>query len=166
MENRPANRYTYELKTVSIRCCDSQPAEEDTIKGDPIAGDPETAEKIIRSILSNLDEDQEHFGILAMDGVHRVIGFKILSSGTRNQTPVDPARLFRVALQLEAAGLILFHNHPSGQLEPSRDDLDLTKRIVKAGNIIGIGVNDHVITGRGDDSLSLRRSRPALFAAC
>lgn len=109
-------------------------------------------------------ERREVFGFLTVDGRHRLIRSHEHSLGTRTQAPVDPAELFRRALGDGAAGVMLFHNHPSGQLEPSRDDLDLTRRLVRAGEIVGVAVWDHVIVGCGQ-WLSLRRSRPALFSA-
>lgn len=107
-------------------------------------------------------ERREVFGFLTVDGRHRLIRSHEHSLGTRTQAPVDPAALFRRALSDGAAGVLLYHNHPSGQLEPSRDDLDLTRRLVRAGEVIGVAVWDHVIVGRGQ-WLSLRRSRPGLF---
>jgi DNA repair protein RadC len=109
-------------------------------------------------------ERREVFGFLTVDGRHRLIRSHEHSLGTRTQAPVDPADLFRKALGDGAAGVLLFHNHPSGQLEPSRDDIDLTRRLVRAGEVVGVAVWDHVIVGCGQ-WLSLRRSRPGLFAA-
>jgi DNA repair protein RadC len=108
-------------------------------------------------------EGREIFGFLTLDGRHRLIRCHEHSLGTRTQAPVDPADLFRRALNDNAAGVLLYHNHPSGQLEPSRDDLDLTRRLVRAGEVVGVAVWDHVIVGSGQ-WLSLRRSRPGLFA--
>lgn len=108
-------------------------------------------------------ECREVFGFLTVDGRHRLIRSHEHSLGTRTQAPVDPAALFRRALGDGAAGVLLYHNHPSGQLEPSRDDLDLTRRLVRAGEVVGVAVWDHVIVG-GGRWLSLRRARPGLFA--
>jgi DNA repair protein RadC len=108
-------------------------------------------------------ERSEIFGFLTIDGRHRLIRSREHSRGTRTQAPVDPAALFRQALNDGAAGVLLYHNHPSGQLEPSRDDLELTRRLVRAGQVVGIAVHDHVIVGCGR-WLSLRRARPGLFA--
>ncbi len=109
-------------------------------------------------------ERREIFGFLTVDSRHRLIRSHEHSLGTRSQAPVDPADLFRRALSDGAAGVVVFHNHPSGQLEPSRDDLELTRRLVQAGEMIGVAVWDHVIVGCGQ-WLSLRRSRPGLFAS-
>jgi len=127
-----------------------------------ILGDPAVVgEYLLRRLQV---ERREVFGFLTVDGRHRLIRSHEHSLGTRTQAPVDPAELFRKALGDGAAGLLLFHNHPSGQLEPSRDDIDLTRRLVRAGEVVGVAVWDHVIVGSGQ-WLSLRRSRPGLFAA-
>jgi len=126
-----------------------------------ILGDPEVVgEYLVRRLQV---ERREVFGFLTVDGRHRLIRSHEHSLGTRTQAPVDPADLFRKALSDGAAGVMLYHNHPSGQLEPSRDDLDLTRRLVHAGDVVGVAVWDHVIVGCGQ-WLSLRRSRPGLFA--
>jgi DNA repair protein RadC len=125
-------------------------------------GDPElVGEYLVRRLQV---ERREVFGFLTVDGRHRLIRCHDHSLGTRTQAPVDPADLFRRVLSDGAAGVLLFHNHPSGELEPSRDDLDLTRRLVRAGDVVGVAVWDHFIVGAGR-WLSLRRSRPGLFAA-
>jgi DNA repair protein RadC len=129
---------------------------ESEVLGDPaVVGD-----YLVRRLLV---ERREVFGFLTVDGRHRLIRCHEHSLGTRSQAPVDPADLFRKALGDGAAGVLLYHNHPSGQLEPSRDDLDLTRRLVRAGEVLGVGVWDHVIVGSGQ-WLSLRRSRPGVFS--
>jgi len=150
------HRYTYRLRTVDVQVSES--FDHDT----SIIGDPAVAEDFFRSIFRSYDADQEHFVLLAVDGRHRVIGYKVLSSGTRTQTPVDTARVFKIAISLDADAILVAHNHPTGQPEPSRDDLELTRRLSRAGELLGITVYDHVILA-GPRCLSLRRARPALF---
>ena len=107
-------------------------------------------------------ERGEVFGFLSLDGRHRLIRCNELTRGTRNQAPVDPAELFRIALLDDANGILAFHNHPSGDLQPSSDDLGLTRRLVEGGRVLGVPVHDHVIVA-GGRWLSLRRSEPVLF---
>jgi DNA repair protein RadC len=109
-------------------------------------------------------ENREIFGFLSLDSRHRFVAFHELSIGTRNQAPVDAAELFRLAVLDRADGAILFHNHPSGDLEPSRDDLELTRRLVRGGQVVGVSVHDHVIVA-GSRWLSLRSVRSDLFAS-
>ncbi len=108
-------------------------------------------------------EHREVFGFLSLDGRHRFLAIHELSLGTRTQAPVDGAELFRLALHDRAAGVLLFHNHPSGDLEPSRDDLELTRRMVKGGQVVGVSVHDHLIVA-DNRWLSLRSARSDLFA--
>jgi DNA repair protein RadC len=107
-------------------------------------------------------ERREIFGFLSLDARHRFIEINELTRGTRNQAPVDPAEVFRRALLDDASGLLVFHNHPSGDLDPSRDDIGLTKRLVDAGKTLGVPVHDHLIVA-GGRWLSLRSVRPTLF---
>jgi len=108
-------------------------------------------------------ERQEVFGLVTLDARHRLVAVHDLTRGTRNQSPVDPADVLRTALLDDAAGVVVYHNHPSGDLEPSRDDLALTRRLVHAGEVVGVPVLDHVVVA-GACWLSLRRARPDLFA--
>jgi DNA repair protein RadC len=87
----------------------------------------------------------EHFGLMMLDTRHRLIRTSIISVGTLNSSPAHPREIFREAASAAAAAIVLFHNHPSGDPLPSRDDVDLTRRLVQAGEIMGIDVIDHVI---------------------
>ncbi len=121
---------------------------------------PDAAGEYLASRLAR--ERREVFGFLSLDARHRFIGVNDVTLGTRNQTPVDPADVFRRALLDDASGVLAFHNHPSGDLEPSRDDLGLTRRLVEAGRMLGVPVHDHLIVA-GSRWLSLRSIRPRLF---
>jgi len=107
-------------------------------------------------------ESREVFGFVSIDGRHRYLADHELSLGTRTQAPVDAAELFRLAVLDRASGVLLFHNHPSGDLEPSRDDLDLTRRLAQGGRVVGVTVHDHLIVA-GSRWLSLRSTRADLF---
>jgi DNA repair protein RadC len=87
----------------------------------------------------------EQFGVLLLDTKHRVIRASVLSVGTLDASIVHPREVFREAAAAGAAALVLFHNHPSGDPEPSDDDCRLTERLVAAGVLMGIDVLDHVI---------------------
>jgi DNA repair protein RadC len=87
----------------------------------------------------------EQFGILMLDSKNRVLRIKLLSVGSLNSTVVHPREAFREAAAAGAAAIILFHNHPSGDPSPSRDDFQLTDRMLVAGEIMGIDVLDHLI---------------------
>jgi DNA repair protein RadC len=89
----------------------------------------------------------EVFGILALDVRHRLKREVVVSTGCLTSSLVHPREVFQEAVLCRAAALLLFHNHPSGDAEPSADDLALTRRLVAAGALMGIEVLDHVIVG-------------------
>jgi DNA repair protein RadC len=91
---------------------------------------------------------KEHFCTLYLDTRNRLIKKETISIGTLNASLVHPREVFHPAVECLAASVILVHNHPSGDAEPSREDLLLTKRLVAAGEIMGIDVLDHVIVAR------------------
>ena len=89
----------------------------------------------------------EQFGVLLLDTKHRVLRSTVLSIGTLDASIVHPREVFREAVAGGAAAIVLFHNHPSGDPEPSIDDTRLTERLAAAGILMGINVLDHVILG-------------------
>jgi DNA repair protein RadC len=91
----------------------------------------------------------ETFGLLALDVRHRLKREAVISVGCLTSSLVHPREVFQEAVVSRAAGLILFHNHPSGDPEPSSEDISLTRRLVAAGSLMGIDVLDHVILGAG-----------------
>ena len=94
-------------------------------------------------------ETQEVMGGLLLDAKNRLVKDAPVFRGTLTNASVAPGPLFRQAILAGAAGVILYHNHPSGDPEPSPEDLATTKRFLAAGREIGIEVKDHVIVGRG-----------------
>src|SRR5262245_38024522 len=89
----------------------------------------------------------EQFGVLLLDTKHRVLRSTVLSVGTLDASSVHPREVFREAVAAGAAAIVLFHNHPSGDPEPSIEDTRLTERLMSAGVMMGINVLDHVILG-------------------
>lgn len=90
----------------------------------------------------------EQFAVVELDGAHRVIAARIVTSGIVNKTMVHPREVFRHAIIDNAVSIICLHNHPSGELNPSPEDIDITERLQKAGRVIGIEILDHVIVSR------------------
>ena len=91
------------------------------------------------------DKKKEHFKVLSLDSRNKLISIDDVSIGTINANLVHPREVFKTAIQHLAVSIILVHNHPSGDPEPSEDDLEITKRITKVGKLIGINVLDHII---------------------
>jgi DNA repair protein RadC len=98
---------------------------------------------------------QEVFAIALLDSANRYMGSHLVTVGTLNSAPVHPREVFVFAVKNAAAHIILIHNHPSGQLKPSKEDLQITNQLVGAGKILDIPVTDHLIVTR-EGYLSLR----------
>jgi len=92
--------------------------------------------------------DKETFFVASLDQKNRVIDVHLVSLGTLTGAPVHPREVYRPALADGAAAVAFVHNHPSGSPEPSRDDREITARLLEAGKLLGIRVLDHVIVGR------------------
>jgi len=92
-----------------------------------------------------LDLNHEEFWIMLIGRSSKVIAKELVSKGGLSGTVADPRVIFHMAIQHQASGIIMIHNHPSGNLKPSREDLSLTKRISDAGNLLDIKVLDHLI---------------------
>jgi DNA repair protein RadC len=100
--------------------------------------------------------DREHFWTLALNTKNRLLRVFEVSIGSLNASIVHPRELFKDAVRASAASLIVVHNHPSGDPTPSGADIQLTRRIVKAGDVLGIEVLDHVVIGSEGEHASLR----------
>lgn len=112
------------------------------------------AAAILRRYLQH--EDREHFVAMMLDVKNRVIGIHTVSIGILNAALVTPREVFKAAILSNAMSVVLGHNHPSGDPTPSPEDLEITERLKKAGEILGIEVLDHVIIGEGEMHCSLR----------
>lgn len=96
-----------------------------------------------------VDECKEYFYVLHLDGKNRILCLDLVSIGSLNQSIVHPREVFKSSLLSSAASLILIHNHPTLSLQPSSEDIEITKRLVECGNLLGIKVLDHIIIGDG-----------------
>lgn len=92
---------------------------------------------------------KEYFRIVLLDTKNKVINIKTISIGCLDSTVVHPREVFVEAIKQSCASIILVHNHPSGDCSPSKEDKNITKRMIECGNIIGIKVLDHIIIGDG-----------------
>ncbi|WP_419777747.1 JAB domain-containing protein [Malaciobacter marinus] len=89
--------------------------------------------------------EQEHFITIYLDGANRIIETRVNFIGTLNQSLVHPRDIFRTAVRLNVASIIIVHNHPSNILRPSEEDLNVTQRIKESGQVLGIDLLDHII---------------------
>jgi len=98
---------------------------------------------------------QEHFVVFFLNTKNRIIRRETITIGSLSATVIHPREVFRAAIQHSSAAIVCVHNHPSGDPTPSFEDIEVTRRLVDAGKIIGIDVLDHVIVGR-DGYVSLK----------
>ena len=110
------------------------------------------------AILSNdlMWQDQERFAIVMLDVKNRLLATKILTIGTATETLIHPREVFRETIRQGATKLIIAHNHPSGNLEPSSEDIYLTEQLLQGSQYLDIPLLDHLILGNGDHQ-SLRQ---------
>jgi len=99
---------------------------------------------------------QEVMGALYCNARHRLIGERELFRGTLHRASVEPREVLRAALEIGAAALVLFHTHPSGDPAPSREDVLFTRRMDRAGEVVGVHMVDHLVVGCGGRWVSLR----------
>lgn len=101
---------------------------------------------ILRAEQEN-DQNKEHFWVIGLDVKLKVRYVELVSLGNLTASVVSPRETFRLAIIKNVASIIAVHNHPSGEVEPSGEDIRITKQLVEAGKILGISVRDHVVIG-------------------
>lgn len=106
---------------------------------------PEDGADLLMGEMSGLQ--QEHFVMLMLNTKNEVIGKKTVFIGSLNSSTVHPREIFKEAVKKSSASIIVAHNHPSGHVSPSPEDIEVTKRLVEAGDIMGVQVLDHIIIG-------------------
>jgi DNA repair protein RadC len=122
--------------------------------GRPGLGDWEKVLDYCRARLGH--EATERFHILFLDAKNQLIADEEQQRGTVNHTPVYPREVVRRALELQASALIMVHNHPSGDPEPSRADIEMTRQVELAARAVGLKLHDHLVIGRGERYASFR----------
>lgn len=96
------------------------------------------------------DLKQEEFWVIYLDNKHRILDSRMISRGTLNQTLVHPREVYAPAVELRAASIIVSHNHPSGDPDPSPQDKEVTQRLFDTGKLLGIQLLDHIVIGSQD----------------
>jgi len=115
---------------------------------------PQEAARVLAQYVG--ESDREQFVVALLTVRHRLIGLHTVSVGCLTSSLVHPREVFKPALLASAAALVVAHNHPSGDPEPSAEDIALTRRLVSAGTLLGIEVLDHVILGEDGRHVSLK----------
>ncbi len=103
------------------------------------------AQDVLPLIMPIADKKQEHFLCLSLNGANEVIGNRVVTVGLLNSSQVHPREVFAEVISDRAASVILAHNHPSGVLKPSSEDITINQQLIDAGKILGITVLDHII---------------------
>lgn len=114
----------------------------------------EDAAFVLRRYLE--EADREHFVAMALDTKHKVNAIHTVSIGSLDASIVHPREVFKFAFLANASAILVGHNHPSGNPEPSPEDLAVTRRLMEAGNILGIDVLDHIVLGEDEKFVSLK----------
>lgn len=117
--------------------------QEKEISGKKLVSHPQDIFKLLKQKIRNFQK--EHFFVICLNSRNEISAIEEVSVGTLNASLVHPREVFKTAINHHSAQIIIAHNHPSGSLEPSNDDLAITKKLIESGKIIGIEVIDHII---------------------
>ncbi len=162
-ENQLNGQYSlsaYALPEVTVRLTDAP----NTL----FSSTPLESPKEVAAVMSGLlkDCDREYFCSINVNSQLQAINYAVQNIGSTSAAPVYPAGVFRTAILSNANGVILCHNHPSGSLTPSAEDLNTTAQLIRSGQDIGIPVYDHlIVAGRTGEYVSIREYKPELFSS-
>lgn len=134
------NVYTVELVRESAKVYDL----------DKVINSPSNAVDVIESVLSLSTKTKEHLVMMSLNTKNEVVGVHTIHIGSVNASVVHPREVFQQAILNNATSIMMFHNHPSGNSQPSQEDIHVTRRFVEAGKILGIGLLDHIVIGCGE----------------
>lgn len=134
--------YTRKFKTISLKLKQQY----QNRKG-PEASNPEQVYEVLKQIYNLLDDDQEHLVLLVLNVGNIVTGYKVVSVGGQSGVLNDEKVIFRNAILLGAAKIMIAHNHPSGLKAPSMTDVQFTKRLIEIGSLLKLPLLDHFILG-------------------
>ena len=117
---------------------------------------PYDAYRLAKNFL--VDSDREKFVVVCLDTKNQPVSIEVVSIGTVNSAMVHPREVFKAAVLSNASKLICFHNHPSGNTDFSKEDEEITKRLQKCGEILGIELVDHIVIGDDDKYFSFKEN--------
>ena len=119
----------------------------------------DSVEDVLAQVVYMRDKTREHLMALFLNARNELLHKKSMFIGTLNASLIHPREIFQEALKQNACSVILAHNHPSGDNEPSEDDLEITKRIIEAGKLMGVEVLDHVIIAKNKVPYSFKKNK-------
>ncbi|AVK60768.1 DNA repair protein [Lactobacillus sp. CBA3605] len=144
---QPATEPLWQSLLVAIRCGQLLQQPSSRIKFGQVYGTQQLGAQLIQEFTGL---DQEQLVLLCLNTKNQIIKQKIVFQGTLNACPVHPREIFRVALDSPTARIVIAHNHPSGDPEPSSKDTEFTQRLVASGNLLGVPVLDSFVVGATD----------------
>lgn len=135
-----------ELKVVNVRLVESH-----SLYSEKVLNSPEAVEEIVANEFKNYD--REVFAVINLNNKLKPININICSMGTLNSALINPREVFKSSILSNAASFIAVHNHPSGDITPSREDIAITKRLIQCGDILDIKMIDHLVIGAGNGKI-------------
>ena len=117
---------------------------------------PEDARRVLELMFQFEKQAEEIFAMLVLDTKNQIIGGFEVSRGSVNSSIVHPREVFKRAILVNASSIIIAHNHPSGDVEPSHEDIVLTNRLQEGGRLLGVSIMDHIVCGMGGKYYSFR----------
>ena len=141
----------YELQTYTVHSLAREPVADRSL-----ICCAEDAARVARDVLAREDHDREHYLVIALDARNRAVGTKIVTTGTASACLVHPREIFHAAIVFSAVSLIVAHNHPSGDVEQSPEDIALADRLRSAGDLMGIPVHDSIVVDLDSERYSVR----------
>ncbi len=144
----PPPKYKHRIHTISIEAADHA-------FDFPRVDDSAMAARISRAIFQRLNTDRENFVVLALSSRGQITGYHCVATGTLSHVLTHPREIFKSAILLSAASIIVVHNHPSGDPTPSPEDLSLTHMLERAGDLLQIPLHDHLVIGQGERYVSI-----------
>jgi DNA repair protein RadC len=137
-------------KAAQLKACFELGRRQD-IEDEPPKYELTSPQSVVKAVRADIqDKAREHFKLVVLNIRNKVMGIYTISVGTANASLVHPREVFKSAIARSASSVVLAHNHPSGNPEPSEDDVRLTQRLVEAGRLLGIEVLDHIIVTNKD----------------
>ena len=124
---------------------------------------PQSAKALFEKLEFFVNSDREMFLVASLNTKNEPTQIEVISVGSLNASIVHPREVFKSAIISNAASIICAHNHPSGDLTPSKEDIEVTKRLVEAGKLLGIDVLDHIIMNDEGEYKSIREIHPHIF---
>ena len=144
------------LSILSLRVVKEREVNYDSNWADKKINSPEKVAEVAINVLGLHEQAEESFYIFTLDTKNKINGIFEVSRGSLNSTIVHPREVFKRALLQNASSIMLVHNHPSGDPIPSKEDIDLTNRLIEAGNLLGIKVLDHIVVGDENNYISFK----------